>query len=179
MMVVEMTLRTFREGNNFCLNPSFNGWWSLRFSYGVGRFFLRQVLILLLMDDGRWVAEEINYDLSKHLVLILLLMDDGRWVSFDGRIQQLGDCLNPSFNGWWSLRQQKRELTPTMKPSLNPSFNGWWSLRPWSLMQLKLASIVLILLLMDDGRWGTITLYSIKSTSVLILLLMDDGRWEH
>ncbi len=56
MMVVEI-LKTYKEnGDLIGLNPSFNGWWSLsmRTLYRSPRAIW--VLILLLMDDGRWVG---------------------------------------------------------------------------------------------------------------------------
>ncbi len=44
---------------------------------------------------------------------------------------------------------------------------------------LKIAAQnVLILLLMDDGRWGDLIAEVKVKGIVLILLLMDDGRWE-
>ncbi len=38
-----------------------------------------RVLILLLMDDGRWAFHTLAVSAGLFIVLILLLMDDGRW----------------------------------------------------------------------------------------------------
>ncbi len=74
--------------------------------------------------------------------------------------------LNPSFNGWWSLSPSREYGRGLGGESLNPSFNGWWSLRLCNLADQGQPLKVLILLLMDDGRWDkhrALTFNEVKS----------------
>ena len=135
------------------------------------------VLILVLMEDTHWVGRKLFY-LSPVGVLILVLMEDTHWVNawnqkanpiiclnpcFNGRYSLSFECyqvnfesggLNPCFNGRYSLRKSFVDFNSRYL-SLNPCFNGRYSLRKLNKLKPSTAR-VLILVLMEDTHWAII-----------------------
>ena len=58
------------------------------------------------------------------------------------------NCLNPCFNGRYSLRPKKEKKSKEIV-RLNPCFNGRYSLS-LTISQFQVSSAVLILVLMED-----------------------------
>ena len=111
-----------------CLNPCFNGRYSLRFN---------TFLICELNKDCLNPCFNGRYSLSQRLaevnkwpftVLILVLMEDTHWESKTRISASIFDGLNPCFNGRYSLRVSSMEI-PEALAGLNPCFNGRYSLR--------------------------------------------------
>ncbi len=109
-----------------CLNPCFNGWWSLTNTKHYEHQPIIFVLILVLMDDGLWPLLHLLLQQSKS-VLILVLMDDGLWPILNQWISTEGSVLILVLmdDDLWPVLCLHRKHTP---PCLNPCFNGWWSL---------------------------------------------------
>ena len=86
-----------------CLNPCFSGGWSRRPKEQSPHTLNKQVLILVLVEDGLGASNE----LARRRffgVLILVLVEDGL-----GALLQYNECevyssLNPCFSGGWSRR---------------------------------------------------------------------------
>ena len=114
--------------------------------------YLTDVLILVLMEDTHW--EKLKF---RHLmvltVLILVLMEDTHWEIVTSRTVTL-NCLNPCFNGRYSLRFNTFLICELNKDCLNPCFNGRYSLSRWRYQRHWRIS-VLILVLMEDTHWGS------------------------
>ena len=111
------------ENKNYCihkegLNPCFNGRWSLiRIWKKSDMTVPHEVLILVLMEDGLWYWRnscQVNSCLT--WVLILVLMEDGLWCPCT-IYERFGWCLNPCFNGRWSLIQSSWVLSITLNLS--------------------------------------------------------------
>ena len=94
------------ETEHSCLNPCFNGIWSLRTSEPKSSGRTNPVLILVLMEYGLWEIK-----------------------AWKLRFHSFGGCLNPCFNGIWSLSNNETNILLQKVNSLNPCFNGIWSLR--------------------------------------------------
>ena len=134
----------------FCLNPCFNGRYSLRRNNGDVIIYKECVLILVLMEDTHW--DTLSSNSGQPLgVLILVLMEDTHWAV----------CF--------PLRKRKS--------SLNPCFNGRYSLST-SAAQLYKLTEVLILVLMEDTHWVFVALGLGFAFAVLILVLMEDTHWD-
>ena len=61
------------------------------------------------------------------------------------------DCLNPCCNGRWSRTCYVNEATIALHQCLNPCCNGRWSRTVISFERATTDSIVLILVVMEDG----------------------------
>ena len=109
------------------LNPCFNGRWSLTLVTVLICLRQRFVLILVLMEDGLWriLTSKVG---RNHVVLILVLMEDGLWPCTAWNRVHFPYCLNPCFNGRWSLTVVSIRRHPPQR-------------------------VVLILVLMEDGLW--------------------------
>ena len=110
----------------FCLNPCFNGRYSLSIEEKFDQQGFTEVLILVLMEDTHWVKKSSGRRSKK--VLILVLMEDTHWELYNTEEQHSPWCLNPCFNGRYSLRALSDPYVGS-SASLNPCFNGRYSLR--------------------------------------------------
>ena len=71
------------EAEQICLNPCFNGRYSLR-PATKGKKKTNDVLILVLMEDTHWGPWNLGEERRYGYVLILVLMEDTHWVkTFD------------------------------------------------------------------------------------------------
>ena len=133
-----------------CLNPCSNGIWSLT----VGQHMLltgAPVLILVLMEYGLWLQEEVEKE-ENRCVLILVLMEYGLWPVSVRSLKRRAVGLNPCSNGIWSLTEEIMNTNREMEAGLNPCSNGIWSLTV-SVGYFLPSSMVLILVLMEYGLW--------------------------
>ena len=166
-----------------CLNPCFNGRYSLSYHWTWWQSCCL-VLILVLMEDTHWVTKKIMFN-DKYCVLILVLMEDTHWDMKQFDFENLA-CLNPCFNGRYSLRSGCPKLILNLSPvlilvlmedthweniklkltyrhdGLNPCFNGRNSLRPSTARSSQFMK-VLILVLMEDTHWEQIDNNSTES----------------
>ncbi len=132
-----------------CLNPCFNGRWSLT------------------SDMNAYLGNAFS-------VLILVLMEDGLWLFVTKKGAKAFDSLNPCFNGRWSLTLMKMLLMIVTIISLNPCFNGRWSLTMKANLFASCVQ-VLILVLMEDGLWQRGT--KGESENYFGLNPCFNGRW--
>ena len=113
------------DSNIISLNPCFNG----RYSLSLLKVSTRtndKVLILVLMEDTLWARVQ-DEGWKGWSVLILVLMEDTLWV--------------------------KRLNFSASKYCLNPCFNGRYSLRLSCSFLIVIMLRVLILVLMEDTLW--------------------------
>ena len=116
---------------------------------------METVLILVLMEYGLWPKRHCFQTSVRGRVLILVLMEYGLWrIDFGGRPCRHRSCLNPCFDGIWSL-------------TVWPSWSSW-----------QARACVLILVLMEYGLWLLFKqMECADSVYVLILVLMEYGLW--
>ena len=159
-----------------CLNPCFNGRYSLRFN---------TFLICELNKDCLNPCFNGRYSLSQRLaevnkwpftVLILVLMEDTHWESKTRISASIFDGLNPCFNGRYSLShvlvpeggQHDRVLILVLMEDTHWEYLRWRYQRHWR---------VLILVLMEDTHWDSANGVTRARLVVLILVLMEDTHW--
>ena len=83
------------------LNPCFSGGWSRRYLYKTKWQLLKEVLILVLVEDGLGGNISI-FSAIENTVLILVLVEDGLGACMIKAINPTKDGLNPCFSGGWS-----------------------------------------------------------------------------
>ena len=71
-----------------------------------------EVLILVLMEDTLW-AKGFDVDMNAMNVLILVLMEDTLWGRWFSSSYFSSWCLNPCFNGRYSLSSEVLQETKT------------------------------------------------------------------
>ena len=134
------------------------------------------VLILVVMEDGLWhciyaIIERISS------VLILVVMEDGRWLLRKFGYPWWAPRLNPCCNGKWTQTPEKKFLESLNQTSLNPCCNGRWSLtNRLSTQSYQCGSLNPCC----NGRCSlaiAVPLYIGFHQEVLILVVMEDGLW--
>ena len=135
-----------------CLNPCFNGRYSLSYMLQVMNGFIVEVLILVLMEDTHWALPA------------------------DVRPSTPYTRLNPCFNGRYSLSHLIYNQNGKETSCLNPCFNGRYSLSVKSCGKVQ-KLYVLILVLMEDTHWDRALVSPTTLSIVLILVLMEDTHW--
>ena len=112
------------------LNPCFNGIWSLTLVISQTDITISSGLNPCF--NGRGSLTEVQKETSSHRgrqVLILVLMEEGLRPLFI-KVREVVSitCLNPCFNGIWSLTPFLLNPISQTQFCLNPCFNGRWSL---------------------------------------------------
>ena len=107
------------------------------------------VLILIVVDNGL-VPVNASKTIAAEVVLILIVVDNGLVLEGKKYAVNLPDSLNPYCSGQWS-RTVELSLLGLEKMRLNPYCSGQWSRTLVTTFSWTLLSVVLILIVVDNG----------------------------
>ena|GEM_PF-1059961 len=145
------TPRFYANSKTACLNPCFSGGWSRRATPRQQRGGEKDVLILVLVEDG--LGAHTAGDARGGHPHRLNPCFSGGWsrssLSFFSAFSFFV-CLNPCFSGGWSRRRGPYGQGGVFHNRLNPCFSGGWSRRDLFYTMVQF-SFVLILVLVEDG----------------------------